>query len=138
MTATIPNTVGELMTDDPVLASEDMPLADAAAIMDFYRISGLPVVNLLGDLVGVVSQTDLLHARTTEALWSKWPGLRVRHVMTSPAVSVTAGTSLDEAARTMEELHIHRLVVTSADGESPIGVLSVSDLVHTMAERDPS
>jgi CBS domain-containing protein len=126
--------VGDLMTGDPVVAILDMPLADAAAIMDFYRVSGLPVVDWEGRVVGVVSHTDLLHARTTEALWSAWPGLAVRHLMTQPAVTVTPDVTVDEAARLMEEHRIHRLVVTAADGETPIGVLSVSDLVRSMGE----
>lgn len=126
--------VGELMTGDPVVAILDMPLADAAAIMDFYRVTGLPVVDWEGHVVGVLSQTDLLHARTTEALWSVWPGLAVRHLMTEPAVTVTPDVTVDEAARLMEEHRIHRLVVTAADGETPIGVLSVSDLVGSMGE----
>jgi CBS domain-containing protein len=128
-------TVGELMTGDPIVANVDTPLADAAAVMDFYRISGLPVVDWSGNLVGVVSQTDLLHARTSEPLWSAWPGLTVRHLMTHPAVAVTPDLSVEDAARLMEERHIHRLVVTAADGETPIGVLSISDLVHAMSER---
>lgn len=126
--------VGELMTGDPVVAILDMPLADAAAIMDFYRVTGLPVVDWEGHVVGVLNQTDLLHARTTEALWSVWPGLAVRHLMTEPAVTVTPDVTVDEAARLMEEHRIHRLVVTAADGETPIGVLSVSDLVGSMGE----
>jgi CBS domain-containing protein len=129
-----PRTVGELMTDDPVIVNVDTPLADAAAMMDFYRISGLPVVDWEGCLVGVLSQTDLLHARTTEPLWSAWPGLAVRHLMTRPAVTVTPDVTVEEAARIMDERRIHRLVVTTADGETPIGVLSVSDLVRAMSE----
>jgi CBS domain-containing protein len=131
-----PRTVGQMMTDDPIVANVDMPLADAAAMMDFYRISGLPVVDWNGGLVGVVTQTDLLHARTTEALWAAWPGLAVRHLMTQPAVTVTADVTVDDAARLMEERAIHRVVVTGEDGLTPIGVLSVSDLVHAMALRD--
>jgi CBS domain-containing protein len=133
-----PKTVGQLMTGDPVVANVDTPLADAASIMDFYRISGLPVVDSAGCLVGVVSQTDLLHARTTESLWSAWPGLAVRHLMTSPAVTVTPDVGVEEAARLMEERRIHRLVVTAADGETPIGVLSVSDLVRAMGHWSDS
>jgi CBS domain-containing protein len=127
-----PKTVGELMTGDPIVANVDTPLADAAAMMDFHRISGLPVVDSAGSLVGVVSQTDLLHARSTESLWSAWPGLAVRHLMTHPAVTVTPDVSVEEAARLMDERRIHRLVVTGADGKTPIGVLSVSDLIRAM------
>ena len=130
--------VGELMTRDPVVAGADMALADAAELMDFYRVSGLPVVDAAGCLVGVISQTDLLHARTTEALWHAWPGLAVRHLMTSPAVAVTARTTIDDAAALMERLHIHRLVVIGDDESAPIGLLSVTDLVRSMAERVPS
>jgi len=131
-----PRTVGQLMTGDPVVANVDMPLAEAAAIMDFYRISGLPVVDCEGSLVGVISQTDLLHARTTEALWGAWSALTVRHLMSHPAVAVTSDVTVEDAARIMEERHIHRLVVIGDDGETPIGLLSVSDLVHSMGGGD--
>ncbi len=133
-----PRSVGELMTRDPIVAGVDMPLADAAELMDFYRVSGLPVVDESGILVGLLSQTDLLHARTTEALWHAWPGLTVRHLMTQPAVTVMSNTAIDEAMNLMERLRIHRLVVIDADGETPIGVLSVTDLVRSMAERGGS
>jgi CBS domain-containing protein len=139
MTATIePGTVGELMTGDPIVASIDMPLADAAELMDFNHVSGLPVVDWSGLLVGVISQTDLLHARTTEALWHAWPGLTVRHLMTRPAVTVRSSATVAEAAEMMERLRIHRLVVVDASGDTAIGVLSVSDLVRSMAERGAS
>jgi len=130
-------TVGELMTRDPVVAVLDMSLADAADLMDVYRVNGLPVIDWNGELVGVISQMDLLHARSTDALWRAWPGLAVRHLMTRPAVTVTSTTALDEAAALMERLRIHRLVVVDADGETPIGLLSISDLVHVMAEEGP-
>jgi CBS domain-containing membrane protein len=126
------------MTGDPIVANVDMPLADAAAIMDFYRISGLPVVDWNGCLVGVLSETDLLHARSTEALWTSWPGLAVRHLMTHPAVAVRPDVSVGDAALLMEERGIHRLVVTDPSGEVPIGVLSVSDLVRSMAQWSES
>jgi CBS domain-containing protein len=133
-----PRSVGELMTRDPILAGADMLLADAAELMDFYRVSGLPVVDENGCLVGLISQADLLHARTTEALWHAWPGLAVRHLMTQPAVSVASNTAIEEAMNLMERLGIHRLVVVDVDGETPIGVLSLTDLVHSMAERGAS
>lgn len=44
----VPGTVGELMTDDPVVAVADMSLSDAAELMDFYRVSGLPVIDWEG------------------------------------------------------------------------------------------
>lgn len=127
--------VGDLMTPEPVVAFEGMALVDAASLMDEHNVHGLPVVDAAGALVGVVSETDLLHARTTEGLWHAWPGLSVRHLMTRPAISVGADTDLEDAAGLMERLRIHRLVVVADDGRTPIGVLSVSDLVHSMALR---
>jgi CBS domain-containing protein len=133
-----PGTVGELMTHDPVLAIAGMNLTDAAQLMDFYRVSGLPVIDWQGCLVGVISQTDLLHARATRALWQVWPGLTVDHLMTSPAVTVRSDSSIEEAAELMERLRIHRLVVIDAEGDSPIGVLTLTDLVRSMAESGQS
>ena len=102
--------------------------------MDAHQIHGLPVVDPAGTLVGVISQTDLLRARATEYLWANWEGLRVRHLMTSPALTVHRDSPLALAARKMERHHVHRLVVIADDDETlPIGVLSNSDLVHAMS-----
>jgi CBS domain-containing protein len=129
-------TVAELMTPDPLVVPVDLSLVDAARLMEFYRVSGVPVVDWDGDLVGVVSQTDLIHALTTAPLWDAWPGLTVRHLMSSPALTIHAGASAEEAARVLEANRIHRLVVTAADGRTPIGILSATDLVRGLAGRD--
>lgn len=126
--------VGDVMTEEPVVVHQDVGLPDAAHLMDVHHVSGLPVVDGQGTLVGVLSQTDLIRARTTESLWTKWPGLRVRHLMTAPALTVGVEASLVEAARAMERNHVHRLVVTGADGQVPVGILSMSDLVRLMGE----
>ncbi len=126
-------TVGELMTRDPVVVRADTSLKEAAGLLDQYRISGLPVVDAAGVLVGVLSQTDLVRARATEHLWTNWPGLAVRHLMTQPALTIAVSASLGEAARLMEERHVHRLVVVADDGRSPIGIVSTTDLVRVMA-----
>lgn len=137
MTSTTrPATVGDLMAVDPIVVRADASLSEAARLMDHHRISGLPVVDHAGSLVGVVSQTDLLRARATEYLWANWPGLAVRHLMTSPAITIHRSMPLATAARKMERHHVHRLVVVADDDESlPIGVFSTSDLVRAMAEE---
>jgi CBS domain-containing protein len=127
------STVGELMTPDPVRIQSSAPLAKAAHLLDQHHIHGLPVVDESGALVGVVSQTDMLRARTTEYLWSSWRGLQVRHLMSTPALTVSADTSLTDAAARMEEYQVHRLVVVGPDGTSPIGIVSTSDMVRAMA-----
>lgn len=133
-----PRVVGDLMALEPVVVRADAPLADAAKLLEGHHISGLPVVDGAGSLVGVISQTDLLRARATEYLWANWPGLRVRHLMTSPALTVHRDQPLAIAARKMERNHVHRLVVVADDDETlPIGVISASDLVRAMAVATP-
>jgi CBS domain-containing protein len=128
-------TVGDLMSADPFVISADAPLADAARLLEAHRIHGLPVVDTFGALVGVISQTDMLRARSTEDLWARWPGLRVRHLMTSPALTISASSDMTAAARLMERERVHRLVVVDTDGDTPIGIISTTDLVHAMLEE---
>jgi CBS domain-containing protein len=127
--------VGELMTRDPVIVSLDASLHDVADLLDRYDISGLPVVDENGALVGVISQMDLLRARAAEDLWNRWPRLTARDLMSSPALTVTPRTSAFEAATRLEAHHIHRLVVVADDEVTPIGLLSSTDLVRAMAGR---
>jgi CBS domain-containing protein len=132
MSAQRPTTVADVMTPDPIVISADVPLTDAARLIEENEISGLPVVDADGVLIGVVSQTDLVRARATEYLWSRWPGLRVRHLMHAPALTADVATSLQEAAQIMERAHVHRLVVVAEDQLTPIGVVSTSDLVRAI------
>ncbi|MBF8290264.1 MAG: putative signal-transduction protein with domain [Chloroflexi bacterium] len=125
--------VGDRMAVEPIVVQASATLSEAAALMDRNRIHGLPVVDGSGSLVGVLSQTDLARARATEYLWANWPGLAVRHLMTSPAVTVQRSTPLAIAAMKMERQRIHRLVVVDdLDPTIPIGVLSMTDLVHAI------
>ena len=128
------STVADVMVLDLIVVRANAPLEQAAELMDRHHISGLPVVDAAGTLVGVVSQTDLVRARSTEYLWANWPGLAVRHLMTSPPITVRRSTPLSVAAARMERHHIHRLVVVADDDETlPIGILSTTDLVHDIA-----
>jgi len=135
MTADTPHaTVADVMVLDVIVIRANAPLEQAAELMDRHHVSGLPVVDGAGTLVGVVSQTDLVRARSTEYLWTNWPGLSVRHLMTSPPITVRRSTPLTDAAARMERHHIHRLVVVADDDETlPIGILSTTDLVHDIA-----
>jgi CBS domain-containing protein len=129
-----PPTVREVMSTEVVSISADAAFQDAAIIMERHHISGLPVVNDDGTLVGVVSQTDLVRSRATEHLWQRWPGLAVRHLMTSPAITIHETATVEEAAALMERHRIHRLVVVSSSDETrPLGVLSTTDLIRTIA-----
>ena len=131
---TLSPSVGELMSIDPVTIGADEPAQAAEHLMAERRVSGLPVVDRSGKLVGVVSQTDLVRAHAAGQSLASWPGLAVRHLMTAPALTVRIDESLLEAARRMEERHVHRLVVVSAGGDTPIGVISTLDLVGSLAD----
>lgn len=128
--------VAEHMAVDPIVVRADASLTEAVELMDVHHVHGLPVVDDTGVLVGVLSQTDLNRARSTEYLWANWPGLAVRHLMTSPAITVHRSTPLIAAARKMEELGIHRLVVVEdGDETNPVGVVSMTDLIHALADE---
>jgi CBS domain-containing protein len=126
--------VGDLMSNDPVVIGADAQATEAERLLKTYRVSGLPVVS--GNAtVGVISQTDLVMARSSAMISGNWARLQVRHLMTTPAVTVRTGTSLKRAAQLMVTRHIHRLVVID-DEEVPIGVISSLDLLRTLFE-DP-
>jgi CBS domain-containing protein len=131
-------TVGEAMTRGLVTIHEEAQIYEAAQLMDAHRVHGLPVVDAARNVVGVLSQTDLLRVRSMEHLWSGLTGLAVRHVMTAPAITISVNATLDDAAKLMKGKRVHRLVVLGSDGATPVGMLSVSDLVHVMAgEKAP-
>ena len=123
-------TVGDVMTANPISFTEKAALAEAAGILDSNKITGLPVVDENGVLIGVLSQTDLVRARANQHLVDNWPGLAVGQIMTKPALTISATASLQEAAKMMEQHRVHRLVVTSV-AATPIGIISTSDLVRS-------
>jgi len=128
-------TVAELMTPDPVLIDEAATVDEAVRLLEENEISGLPVVDGDGLLVGVISQTDIVRARAVGHLWQRWPGLRVRHLMHAPALTADLDMSMEEAAQLMERAHVHRLVVVDEDQLRPVGVISTTDLVRALAHR---
>jgi CBS domain-containing protein len=135
MTMTSVLRVGDVMSFNPVVIGPDEPVAQAEHLIKTYRVSGLPVV-ANGVAIGVVSQTDLGVARSSELISANLPRLLVRHLMSAPAVTVHIGTSTEHAARLMVTRHIHRLVVID-DEDRPIGVVSSLDLLRTIID-DPS
>ena len=100
-------------------------------MLEESEISGAPVVDSSGQLVGVLSETDLVHARATQLLWTHWSELQVRHLMHSPAITADPGMGIAEAAELMEEARVHRLVIVG-DDQLPIGVLSTGDVIRAV------
>lgn len=122
--------VGNMMSVDPVVVDAEAPVHEVELLLKGYRISGLPVVSG-GSVVGVISQTDLVNARSSELIGSNWDRMRVRHLMSRPAVTVQLGSTVQRAARLMLDEHIHRVVVVDDEG-APAGVLTTSDLLRAL------
>ncbi|HSM38089.1 MAG TPA: CBS domain-containing protein, partial [Candidatus Limnocylindrales bacterium] len=96
--------VGDVMSVDPITVSADASIEQAQEILRANQITGLPVVDESGSLVGVLSQTDLVWGpglHVAALLRKKTSGLRVGELMTSPAVTVELDCSVIEAARVM-------------------------------------
>lgn len=126
--------VGNLMTIDPIVVDPEAMASEAERLLKTYRVSGLPVVEA-AEVKGVISQSDLMVAHSSEMIGANWDRLRVRHLMSSPAVTVHADATVVEAAREMLSRHIHRLVVVDDDG-APVGVVTPLDLLRSLLE-DP-
>jgi CBS domain-containing protein len=127
-------TVGELMTRSPVVVSEDDTITAVADLLAGFEITGLPVVDRDGRVVGVISQTDLVRLRASKP-WRGWRGLLVRDLMTKPAKTVPESATIGEVAQQLTSEHVHRLVVVDRLGE-PIGIVSGGDLVREIVEAD--
>jgi CBS domain-containing protein len=128
--------VADLMTIDPVVIGVDATIEDAEALLRHHHISGLPVVDLTGRLVGVISQTDLLYLAvpSVQALIRHRPrGVRVGEVMSTPAITIDAAATLRQAARVMHDRALHRLVAVD-EHQRPIGVIAAMDFVALAAE----
>lgn len=131
--------VADLMTIDPVVVAVDATIEEAEELLRRNRITGLPVVDADGRLVGVISQTDLLYLAvpSVQALIRHHErGIRVGEVMSTPPVTIDGGATLRRAACMMVEERFHRLVAVD-DGGRPIGVLSAMDFVSLYAEDGP-
>lgn len=136
MNATYELTAGDLMTIEPVVVAVDAPIEEAERLILEFGVSGLPVVDEGGAVVGVVTQTDFMRIGGPDVrtlVHHKPSGIRVGEVMSRPAIEVTVSTPLADAARLMVEQRIHRVVVVD-DRQRPVGVLSALDYVQLYTE----
>jgi CBS domain-containing protein len=128
--------VADLMTIDPVVISVDASIEDAEELLRHHRITGLPVVDLGGRLVGVISQTDLLYLAVPAVraiIRHRERGIRVGEVMSSPPVTIDGSATVRHAARRMNDERLHRLVAVDDHGR-PTGVISAMDFVALAAD----
>lgn len=141
--------VRDLMTTDPVTATPDTPLKEAARLMVKHKVSGLPVTKN-GKVVGIVTEGDFLRQEANrdqpyrfsllDALFGDQPtpppnAETVGEVMTEQVLTVAPDASLSEAARIMVNRRVKRLPVVGPDG-SLIGVISRADIVNAFTKPD--
>jgi CBS domain-containing protein len=132
-------TVSEIMHPGVLTCLRETPIQDVARQISEQDISALVVVDEYGNMIGLISRTDLVNARLYEQYWKHWSGLTAGHIMVTDVVSVHAEDSLQHASKQMMERRIHRVVVVehAEKGLRPVGVLSITDLVRDIA-RDNS
>jgi CBS domain-containing protein len=135
--------VDDVMTREVITVGVDTPVAQIASLLDREDISAVPVTTATGGVLGVVSQADLLvgvadgerdHPRGGRPK-GRAAALRAGDLMTTPALSIDADASLTQAARTMQDRKVRRLLVTSPQGRL-LGVVSRGDLLRPYARND--
>jgi CBS domain-containing protein len=150
----MPKTVADIMTRDVVSVESQTPIQEAIRILAERRIGGLPVLDENNDLVGILSETDLMWQATgvnppahivllDSVIYLENPGKYERdlhkalgqtvgEVMTAKVISISPEQLASEAAKLMHEKHIHRLPVVDATNQL-IGIVTRSDILKAMA-----
>jgi IMP dehydrogenase len=120
------------MIMNPITLGPDRPLREAAALMRRFRISGVPIVDGQGRLIGIVTNRDLQFERNLDQA--------IRDAMTKEnLVTAPVGTTLDEAERILARHRIEKLPVVDAEGTLK-GLITVKDIFkrreHPFANKD--
>ena len=104
----------------PITLSPDAMLREAVALMAKFRISGVPIIDREGTLVGIITNRDLQFERELDR--------PIRAAMTSERlITAPQGTTLDEAEKIMGKYRIEKLPVVDAAGKL-IGLITVKDI----------
>lgn len=141
--------VEEIMTKDVITVSPKTPIHEAAALMIDHGVSGLPVVDDAGSVVGIVSEGDLIlrekprerapwwrlffgDAERLAREYQKAHGMTVGEVMTRSLIAVSPDFPIESAALILDQHRIRRVPVV-ADGQL-LGILSRGDLIKALAK----
>lgn len=144
--------VAEVMTRTVISVGSDQSVLQAAQLMLQNRISGLPVVDAAGKLIGIVTEGDFLRRGEigTQRQRPRWleflvgpgrlaeeyvhsSGRSIGEVMTTDPYTVTEDDSLESAVEVMERRKVKRLPVLRAG--RLVGIVSRADVMHALAER---
>jgi CBS domain-containing protein len=118
----------DVMVKEVITVTESMPLKDVARMFIEKKITGAPVVNAKGELVGVISETDIIRKTTSIGAWSP---STVGQIMTKPAITVSPDETLQRVCEMMYNRRIHRVVV--AEGARIKGILTTMDILRAIA-----
>jgi CBS domain-containing protein len=137
----------ELMRSHIVKTRPEDTLKEAVDLMDLYQVTGLPVVDAEGRLIGMLTECDVARALVPEgrleilegndaaSLWESQcqAGRCVGDFMSQPAISVDEATDIRAAAELMFTHHLKRLPVTTREGQV-VGMLSRVDICQAILE----
>jgi CBS domain-containing protein len=141
--------VRDLMSRDVLTVTPETPLKDAAALLARKGISGVPVVDEAGSVVGVFSEADILAKASAETprggllAWLLEPSLdlhdkiaatTVDEAMSAPAVTIRPDRHVHEAASLMIEESVNRLPVV--DDGTLVGIVTRADIVRAFTRTD--
>ena len=121
----------DLMNTDVVTIREDASVSHLCDVMQAAHANGLPVLNGEGELVGVVTEDDILYG-TMGVFDKNGSAILVRDIMTSPAVCATEDTDVVELSRMLSGMRIHRIPIL-VEGRVT-GVVTALDVVRAVAE----
>lgn len=141
--------VRDVMTVDVITVTQNAPFKEAAGLLAAHQIGALPVVDAAGQVVGVISETDLLlkqevpHAADIGRLFEgrrrreeriRAAGRLAGAIMSTPAVTVSPDTAVAQAARLMHASKVKHLPVV--DGGKLVGIVSRGDLIRVFLRDD--
>jgi CBS domain-containing protein len=143
-----------IMTRQVITVGPDSSIVDAANMMLQHHISGLPVVDTAGKLIGIVSEGDFIRRAEigTQRQRGRWlrflvgpggiasdfvheQGRRVQEIMTPDPITIMEDTTLREIVRTIERHHVKRLPVMRRD--QLVGMVTRADLLQAIADLAP-
>jgi acetoin utilization protein AcuB len=131
--------VGERMSHPVITVSPKMPMQEAHKLMRDENVRRLPVVDDRGKLVGIVSESDFLHASPSDvSTLSVWEmnymlsKITVEKIMTREVITTNNDTPIEEAARVMVDTKVGGLPVMRA-GEL-VGIITETDLFKIFLE----
>ncbi|SDY48644.1 CBS domain-containing protein [Citreimonas salinaria] len=142
-----------VMTQDVITVRPTATVEEIAERLLMHRISGVPVLNDAGEVVGIVSEGDLVRriedadshgswwlrlfgSSVTPAEYVKRHGRRAQDVMTRDVSSVAPETPLGEIARLLERKRIKRVPVVDETGRL-VGIISRANLLQGIAAAKP-